>query len=482
MRKLLIFALAGILLLTGCVTVNPPASPETPVPTVEPTPEPVADMPNPWVDYASYEGMFDSLPEINMADAPKGSTDVHYRSLTGDHPIAEIRFTLDGKEYVYRAAPCASIMQITDISGLYTNFDVNRTVTASESGYPVEFALAYSTSSGLGHTTWFDADSKCQYDLSAPVPQDKLIEVSGELALMDVNLNAVTGTVTMISKSELTLHMENGNILHMPLKIVTDAEAGDTVKIVYCGTIGQDDFEVLDVEVTSHADSFTGDIVQVKGNTFIAKSGNIGYDFVMDPSTAISGGDLKPGAVCEITFKGVLEDSPVAISIDILSPAPEEEDPLINKTLKGEVIALSRGSFKIVTSKGKHFKFIRTSDTEYTGKYDLEVGCRVQVTYDGYASDAPDAKIVKVIEKAPAPVPEPTSEPVKKYTVEGSINATNGIWIILDDGETYEVNSAHCKIHNPELCQIGNIGTFKYYFSGSKRIVVDAKFMPGKVY
>ena len=418
-----------------------------------------------------------------MSDAPAEGTDVLYQSIDGEigtPEIAQIRFTLDGVEYYYRAKACENIMNLQDISGLYYDYDVDETVQSVSTGIYIEYAIQYCTPSGIGHTTWFDPDSKCQYDLSAQTTAENLKSVTELVAAKDIYSDSIQGIVTAIGKDEITLSMENGNIVKIPCRIDTDAKAGDKVNLWYSGTIGNDDAMVLYIEVIEAAGTYSGEVVKKDDTSITIAKENEAYTFILGDTVEITGAQkVKVGDIISVVYTGQMGEKATVIKIEVEFSAPEEPevDPeLIDKTLKGTVTKVHSKNISIVTSKGKKYTFIRTKNTVYSGNFPLQVGCTVCVRYDGYASKKPDAKEIEVLS---APAPTPTDDPKPKtHTVTGTVESLCGIWIVLSDGHTYTVNSANCNIQDEQYRDIGASIQITYYMDGDERIAVKAKFLP----
>lgn len=482
MRKIWISVFAALLAacfaFTGCVSVMAPPQ-ETPV-VEQPvsTPEPEANIKSPVTQYADFKSMSSFLPDIHMSDAPKESANIVYQSIdnadeTAD--IAEILFSLNGVDYSYRACVCPSLLSLRDISGLYYDFDVNETVKSNKTGVPVELAVSYCTPSGIGHVTWFDPDSKCEYNLSGKTNMQTLIDVSEKLASRDISLNSVQGVVTEIDAKHVKISTDNGNVLNFPLSVQTDAKAGDTVLIKYSGTVGQDDFLALSVTVTEEANSYVGEIIKFDSSDVIVANGNTAVMFSIEPTTKITG-KLENGAIVSLIYTGKPDRFPKAVSINVeIKPEPHD-DSLINKTLKGRVTKLNSNWLYIETAKGKNFKFERVRSTKYVDKYDLEVGCTVRVTYDGYASDAPEAKKIQVLDPAPIITPEPTIKPVYPEYYAGTIIGLSGMWIVMDDGNTYTLDTSYASIHDFQYCEVGNLASITFFRDHGERIITDIDF------
>lgn len=78
--------------------------------------EPAVGMPNPMTEVAKDE----VAPKTGISlDAPEGAENVHYFVIAGDKNVAQVDFTLGGKNYTYRA--CINDIGATPLSGVYFN-------------------------------------------------------------------------------------------------------------------------------------------------------------------------------------------------------------------------------------------------------------------------------------------------------------------------------------------------------------------------
>lgn len=476
MKKYLMIALA-LMLLFGAANAFADEAPG------------FAGMPNPMNEYAGIGEIREDYPAVEMAEPPAGASDILYFVIDSGNgfPFAEIRYTLDGAEYTYRCLPRPADVTVFDadygyLAGLYYEFDVNETAEVTAGASAVKMDLHYYTADGIGCAIWYDAEAGCEYSLAATAPLETIRAAATALAEANTQYSSVSGTLAAISDTAITLQLGNGNTVVIPCTLDTEAGAGDAVTVVYTGSLAADPY-VIAVRVDSRAAVFTGTVTAHDKNTVTvqAASGTT-LVFSLSGSTAVAGEDteIKNNAQVTVTYTGSLEEGVSALEIHI-DVAGEEIDPkLIDKELKGTVVKLTKKYVQIKTSKNKKYKFMRTADTEYTGKHKLEVNCTVVVTYDGYASKAPDAKIIRVT-AAPKPAPTPDPEPkLKKAT--GNITAVCGIWITLDDGKVYTVNSANCEIDNPQYCGIGHEAVFQYYKVDGERICKKATFKELKVY
>ena len=485
--------MALIMVFAGCSKQEPVKEPE---PTVAPEePGIIGGMPNPMTPYGSYTELMAAVPAINMQDAPAGSSNITYNTITGGEvsPIAQIEFNYNGNDYCYRAAACQDESQVKDISGIYLTLDADSTMSVKDDGVEYGTFRLQSQSSGTsGLATWFYKATKCQYSLFTTTGCGAVKEIAnlaGELLIIKTDKqgnpidfggeekkadSTVSGTVSSVGSGRLCLLLANGNTLNF---VFTDADAircnpGDTVTVTYSGDILGTPV-VLKIQVDKQvAQMVSGVVLQhSSSNVYIKTSTGTIFGFVLNNSTSVYGADSKIAANASVNvyYSGDLSNSPVAIGVEIIRAGEDPEEPdidpsLIDKTLKGEVYKLTRSKIFIETSKGRDYSFYRTDDTEYYGDYVLEVGCQVKITYDGYASKCPDAKIIKVLSEpidptpaptapptpaptsapTPVPTPDPTPEPTPEpgpelKTIRGIIvaKAGNMLSVETDDGETY---------------------------------------------
>ncbi len=158
-QTLIVFAIVAAMLLTACGSAAP-----------VPSEEPVVGMPNP-IHETDEAGLIEatgiSLP------APEDAADVSwsYIELTGEAPIAQMHFNLDGKNAWLRAQATdkTELSELPDISGLYYDWNENG-----------EDEVAYCratvhTNGEAGYITWLDVVPGVQYCLGmsegASVPE-----------------------------------------------------------------------------------------------------------------------------------------------------------------------------------------------------------------------------------------------------------------------------------------------------------------------
>lgn len=325
----------------------------------------------------------------------------------------------------------------------------------------------------------------------------------GSFAVPALADDTLEGTVALVSGSTFILTMDNGNSLSLSSAGIPDValNVGDRISVAYTGNILSTPVAtavtVLEASALQSASGIVTNIETVQGSTvfFVQISGAGTFSFLFDAArTTVTGAEktIAVGDQVTVTWNGDILSRPAALNVTINAAAPRvtpvptpmpaeknDMDPsLIDKSLSGTVTQLKNSKMYIKTSKGKKYSFKITNDTIRQGKYDLKVGCKVTVTYDGYASKQPSAKILKVTHAAPDPTPTPES----LRTASGNVESVMGIWIRLDDGHVYTVNSANCSISGAENCQVGSYATFKFYFDGDERVCKKATFNPLIVY
>ena len=471
MKKILSLILA-LVLLAGAL---PAPAEEEPM---------LIGMPNPMNEYAGIAEMKEDYPDIEMEEPPEGATDIRYSVADADDvPLfAEIMFTYNGKEYTYRCLPRDEDAIVFDrdsgyLAGLYYDFDVEEIVPVTAGDTPYNMGLHYYTPEGVGCVDWYDFEAHCEYSVGGTAEREELFAVAQAILEKNAQHTSVEGTLLAFDNDTLTLRLDNSNTLRFPCTLDIEAAPGDRVSVTYVGELTKSP-TVIRLNVLYETMSFVGTVTAHDDSsvTVKAKNGST-IVFKLTEYTVIAGEDtvIRNNAQVTVAYTGDLTSAVYAFEVYIDVPGEEMDPKLIDKTLTGTVTKLTRSKLTIRTSKGKTYSFRRVSGTEYTGKYELKVNCTVTVRYDGYASATPDAKEIHV--KNAAPKPTPTPKPTKKLKkAEGTVTAVCGIWITLDDGHVYTVNSANCTIKGSEMCEIGSHAVFRYYKSGSDRICESATF------
>lgn len=471
MKKFISILLAAMLLL-GSVSVLADDAPA------------LAGMPNPMSEYAGLAEIKEDHPEIEIEEPPEGAENIRYFviEMAEGYAIADIQFTLDGIDYDYR---CVQRDEDDDffnedngyLAGLYYDFDVQQVEQVDADGQTVNMGLFYCTASGIGFTAWYDFETQCSYSLSAAAPQEVLAETGRTLLRSNLANTTVAGTVISYENDTLRVKIWNGNIVSFPCAYEFYANPGDIVRVVYAGDLLNDPY-VINVNVLESAGLFCGTVVAHDAGSVTVRAANGSQIvFKITENTVITGEaeEIKNNAQVSVTYSGSPGTTVYAFEISIDVPGEELDPSLIDKELSGTVLRLTSSTVTVRTSKGKNYSFKRVPGTVYSGKYDLKVNTTVTVRYDGYASASPDAKEITVTKAAPKPQPTPKPTP-KSRRAEGTVTAVCGIWITLDDGHVYTVNTAHCKITGPDYCAVGAHAVFHYYKDGSDRICTTARF------
>lgn len=452
--------------------------------------QPAATVVSPMTSYNTLQDMFAATPGINMMDVPEGATDVSYATITGGEvsPIAQIEFQLEGNDYTYRAAVCQAEADMKDIAGVHDQLAAQKTVTTDpNSTAGGSYSLQYNEGGTLGLATWFYAPTACQYSLftTTGCAEDQKIEevvdfllpitmatdgtplMLPQTTLTPESANVagtVDGTVVSLTDNEIVINMDNGNTLTFLLSniVSVDVVTGDKVSIDYSGDILESPEAVSITVTTKVGTQVSGSVTQHDNKAVYVKTatGNV-YGFLLSDKTVVSGKatTITTDAVVKVTYTGDLVKHPLATAVEIVKPGTEK-DPLVNKTLDGLVTKLSSKSVSIHTNAGHNYKFARVDSTEYEGKYKLEVGAKIKVTYDGYASKGPDAKIIKVLAPPDPTPPGPTTHKVTGYISE---MAGNMIQISSDDGGDYGFLLGSVTITGDSDCGVGDRATVTYY-------------------
>ena len=406
--------------------------------------------------------MLTACPGIFMSDVPEGASAVAYNTITGGTvtPIAEIQFTLGGSQYTYRAAVCKDEASMADIAGVYDQFDKAKSLSAETSlTNGGSYQLEYNEGNAMGLATWYYPPTVCQYSLFTDkgCNMDQQIEEVVD-ALLPVPGHSPTpapveppkvvgtakGVVAHVGDNEIVINMDNGNTITFTMTYLaeTAAKAGDQVEIAYSGEL-TDAPETMNVTVlTPVVQTISGDLVQFdKTSVYVLTASNMVYSFIMNADTKITGkaAQLAVPDTVTLTYTGdLMGDNATATEINITEAvAPAKEENTENKHLTGWVTALRSKTFSIETSKGRTWTFHKDDTTRITGSYAFEEGAKVTVTYDGYASEQPVAKTVKVV----AP-PDPTPPKPTYHTVSGTVASCYGVFLNLTNGYGFNISGA----------------------------------------
>ena len=265
----------------------------------------------------------------------------------------------------------------------------------------------------------------------------------------------VSGTVISTAPNDIIINVGNGTTINFTLSNLPDSgvRIGDEVTVDYDGDI-LDSPEATKITIIKEAvtNTLTGTVMMVTADSVFVQissmetfgfilTANTTFSFAADPVTP----PLAVGDQITITYDGDLLNSPTATDITVLVAVPDrgssggssggsshkDDGDQTNKHLTGYVTDMGSDWVKMRTDKNRTWKFYIGRHTKETGSYTLEVGAKIRVTYDGYASDSPEAKEIRVV--APRD-PTPTPKPPHKKTISGRVVSWGGQWLELDNG------------------------------------------------
>ncbi|MBR5805056.1 MAG: hypothetical protein IKY03_02855 [Clostridia bacterium] len=265
--------------------------------------------------------------------------------------------------------------------------------------------------------------------------------------------NEVEGTVLSVGENDIMIKMENGNVFNFIMDNISDtiAQVGDEVIIGYEGDILKyPQATSITVTKVNPVATVSGKVLQHDATTlFLEISSTEALGFWITKDTAVTGLSdvIMVGDTVTVTYEGDVLEGATAKQIEITAMENaarandvKEPENTENKTLNGEVVQLTSKMIKIKTSSSHSYSFKITKSTSINKKKGkLEVGCRVRVTYDGYASKSPNAKEIKVTKPYE---PTPTKKPVVLKTVTGTVTSFGGMWLELKNGYGFDVTYA----------------------------------------
>lgn len=476
---LLALLLAAVMLLVGCGAKKNNAPTEATAVIAE-TPEVIetaadaeaaenaTQIASPIHEVADYNALLTAVPDVLLADAPKGSTNVTYSYIDGTPVIAQIQFTLDGNEYTYRGAATTREKQ-TDISGVYDKLDKTAVMVAPDSDELIggEYELKYAAGSSVGVATWYYEPTECQYCVYTPTGCDvsqgivTVVKQVMPIASTAIDVSTPSGkvegaTVVSAQDGEMIVNTADGKTLQFDLSMFSemDIKAGDVVDISYYGDL-TDWPLALTVEKSAAAAAASASATQVSGtvysytntSVYVSTDSGMVYGFVVNADTKFTGqsATLKAGNSVTVTYTGTdLASNVVAATIETTNVvAGKDKNPsggsssggsssgsgstsLENKRLTGYVTYYNGNQLSMQTGSGHEFTFRITSFTSIYGHHNLGIGSRVRVVYDGYASDSPAAKKIEVYSgEDPNPTPN-------RHTMNGYLISYSGTSILID--------------------------------------------------
>ena len=459
-RLALVLSIIMIISILAACAKKPAAEAVSTAPVISAAPEesPVG-MVNPVIEAESYQALCNAVTPIKLADAPEGADSVTYTYINTEPLVAQINFNYGGNEYTYRAAACENESAQTDISGVYDTLE-NEETNSNDGG---SYKLRSSKTKTMGVAQWYDDAVKCQYSLYTPTGCDINQQIEDVTDILMAAMAAlekqealkvpgtdgeIEGKLLEVNDNDIIVSLDNGSTLVFLLTHIENVQVktGDTVKVGYSGSLS-DSPEALSVTVLSSAPAelvLNGTISQFDSGFVYVKTetANV-YGFALSEATKYMGASktLKEGNIVSVGYTGDLSNMPVANEINTVTVAKDAPDPLVNKSIKGTVKTLKSKSITVMTDNGHDYTFQRTADSKVNGDYELKTASHVKVTYDGYASKSPVAKVITVL--APPdptpPKPTPTYAPAQYYTVRGVILVRAGNALSIQDsyGQIY---------------------------------------------
>lgn len=504
--------LLAVCLLAACAEQSVPAA-EMDVDNDKPAAaaeEPAVGLANPMVSCASYAELTANVPGIKLSDAPLGAENAVYDYIKGEPVVAQIIFSYAGDEYTYRAAQCVNEAAMVDISGVYEEFphveELDNEQNITDGG---KYTLRYRDDNDIGLATWYYPPTGCQYSLFTETGcnEHQMIEEVIDLMLpihaalppegalpveKPAQAGEVGGMLVELNDNDIVVNLEDGSTLVFLLTYMDNVEAtpGDQVNVAYAGSLTESP-EALSVTVIKAATapltvSGTVTAFDEHGVFVQTATGNV-FGFITDDAKFTGASQsLKIGNTVTVTYEGDLTNLPKAKQIETETVAADpasEDEHLKNKTLKGTISKLSTKNFTLRASNGNSYVFKKSGDTAISGKYELQKGASVKVTYDGYASQNPLAKAIKVL--APPdptpPKPTPTTAPAKSHTVSGVItmHAGNALSIVTNSGRTYSFLLGAPVISGNSYGYVGDYASVTYYTSNGSNVVTSVVYTSG---
>lgn len=264
---------------------------------------------------------------------------------------------------------------------------------------------------------------------------------------------------------------------------------GSTVTVDFSGSIAtQLVAEEVTVESAAVVKSASGVIRSISGQQVVIETAqSVMISLFVSESTAIGGkaNALAVGQSVNVIYSESIQFVTVvdiATSIEITATEQQKtvevkvdekkEEDTTNKKLTGTVTKLTDTKVTIKTSKGKTWSFRLNKYTAYSGKYEFEVGCTITVTYDGYASEIPAAKKIKITKGA-------SHEP-KTHKTTGFCTFFGGMAIGLDNG--FEGDVLFAKQSGNGYRGEGTKCTITYYTENGCNYVTKIKWQGEIVY
>ena len=355
----------------------------------------MAGMPSPVHELDSYAALLAAQPKAMLSDAPEGATNVTYCYIDNEPTISQIQFTYEGNDYTYRAAASPEAAQ-TDIAGIYETLGKTEQLKVEDNvTMGGQYALRYQEGTTMGLATWYYTPTGCQYSLWTETGCDvnQSIEEVVDLLLPianDANGNPLTPTAST------------------PLPVVIEG-------------------------------SVQGTVVDIQSNTLVLQLQNSNtLQFLL---STITTPNANVGDVVEIAYSGNILDEPEAVTITVITAAPEQSDAPTT-SVSGTVMQHTKQSVFVKTSSTNVFGFLIDGNTAFKGQSTtLKSGNQVTVTYTGDLANAPLATVIETTSVTPEAEPTAQPEPVDPTdkTLKGTVTnlATKSVSVYTDTGHSY---------------------------------------------
>ena len=183
-----------------------------------------------------------------------------------------------------------------------------------------------------------------------------------------------------------------------------DVNVGDTVEVVYTGDISEYPYAkkvtVTEENKKPEVKTLSGIVSEFTETTIlIAIDSATSYRFTIDKTTAVTGVSkyVFIGDSVNISYSGKLDESPLAIEINIVKEAQEDR-----KTVNGTIRSVGKDCVTLDTGK-KSYVIHTNEKTKYSGDKP-EKGCRSEITYTGKLSKGAMATNIFCVKATPEPV------------------------------------------------------------------------------
>ena len=294
------------------------------------------------------------------------------------------------------------------------------------------------------------------------------------------DLPKFSGLVTDVNGGIFTVVNAYGTTLNFQMDDPDDLmpDIGALVELTYTGDLtaipSVTEFTVI---TPATVKSMSGTLNTVEtGKITVKPSKGSAVSFNLLTGTTVSGKaqTYKEGDTVTVTYAECVQFMStvnLALNVEITKIKQEKKDDedTTNKKLTGVVTSFSHGgNITIRTSKGKTWTFKLYSKTAFPSKKDLENGCTVTITYDGYASNRPYAKKVNVTKT------REETERGKTYKKSGTVSFFEGMAIGLTNGFVADV--AYAKHSGKGPREPGRKVTVYYYKQNGENYATKIKW------